>query len=374
MTIVRKINIEGIKQISIYDVLGYFNIEIKNNQFCAVWRGERTPSVSIKNNLFKDFGGEKAGSVIDLWIAITGDNFSTSCQNLTKNFLTHKRQAGANLNQIVKKQFQHITINSLDSKIDGTLYSDIYKHLLHLCPLEGKGLAYTNKRGFDNSFIKTLHFGYISDERNTYWQVNNSLKKHFELKDLVKSGLFNDAGKFKGFLGCLIIPYLNGKDEIVNLQFRKINPKQDEPKYQWLKGINRTPYLYNPCLETAKKAKESGYKVAIYITEGVFDFLSCLQFWDELPEAREHYITGFALGSAVFKIEQEAIQKLVTTGATFVLCLDNDKTGQKKIQDLNKQLSLLGARNVKCWIPPKEVKDVNEFFIKNNTPKKALNE
>ena len=351
-------NIEKIKQnITIKDVLGIANIGIRNNAFRAVWRGDNHASVVIGSNsngeTWKDLATGEKGSVIDLYSLLFNVDFKTSLAELeSKFFLGEDKVPTRQVNQkTVYKPNQH----KLE---DGLKFSAIYEHLVNCNPLEGKGLEYCNNRGFETSFLKSLKFGYIAGDKATYHRVSSSLKKRFDMRTLQKAGLFNENLKFKGYLDCVIIPYLNADGDIVNLQFRALD-KEAKAKYLYLKGIKKVSYLFDSVvssLELYAKAKE---KATVYITEGVFNALCLIQEGN----------LAFALGSSTSLKSWGELQEMAKYNPNIVLCLDPDTAGEGAVKELGARLYTANPTLTIQKLNLPEGKDINDLYLekyKNN--------
>jgi DNA primase len=359
-----KINLEEVKNINIQDVLNHFKIEIKNNQFKAVWRGETSASCSIKNNFFKDFGGDKKGSVIDLWQAITGSDTKTAIHSLNDLFLKGIRSTDFLSPQIVKIEAKNDHVKEQKD------FTPVYTHLLKKCPLAGKAKDYVLKRKLNLKILEGLNFGYINDSKETYFDIQNSMLKHFTLQDLKEAGLFNENGKFKGYFDSIIIPYTSN-NQIKTLQFRYLGNDEKTAKYRFLSNRIKPCFLLDDSIEIIKKSKIQNVKTSCIITEGVFDCISSIQYFPELEQFKGTFLTGFALSSASDTniLSENNLASIVTLSDQILLCFDNDEAGDRATKAIYSKLIQAGMEKSKIlrWIP-ENVKDLNEFFI-NQTEK-----
>lgn len=359
------INLQQVKNINILDVLNHFNIEVKNNFFKAVWRNETSPSCSIKNNFFKDFGGDKQGSVIDLWSAITGQDTKTAIYSLNNLFLKQIPENNLLGPKIVKIEAKERQIKEQKD------YSEIYTHLLNKCPLKGKAKNYLEKRKLNLKILEGLKFGYIDDSKEAYFNIQNSLLKNFPEEDLKCSGLFNEQCKFKGYFDSIIIPYTS-QGLIQTLQFRYLGNDEKTAKYRFLSNRVKPCFLLDDTIEVMRKAKIQNVQTSCIITEGVFDCISAIQYFPDLEQFKGTFLTGFALSSASDTniISDNNLTSIVTLSDQILLCFDNDEAGDRATKAIYTKLTNAGMEKSKVlkWIP-ENVKDLNEFFINNQTTK-----
>lgn len=346
-------NIYQIKQIPIQSLLLDEGITItKNNQFLATWRAELTPSCSIKDNLFKDFGGGQGGSIIDLYSLIHSVDIKTAVKELEDRYIKNTQTP-------LKQEFKAINPPANKEKIACYKYNDIYQYFLGLSPLEGEGLTYLANRKLDVNLLKAFKFGFVDGSKETFHRVKNSLLKRFELKDLQEAGLFNEAGQYKGFNNSIIIPFFSWDNMVSNLQFRKLEP-DSKYKYIYLKNRTKTPWLKDVTLEILKAKYQS---VTTIITEGVFD---CLAGIYHLPAETQSFVTGIALGSASDTgcLTDTEISLIMDRSDRVIFCLDSDTAGQEAMDSLNNRFKRQGDKNkIEVWQAPDKIKDLNQYFI-----------
>ena len=139
----------------------------------------------------------------------------------------------------------------------------------------------------------------------------------------------------------LIIP-VNDKDRrLVGWVSRRLNAN---PKYMYSKGLKKSKLLFGAChLEKHP---------FICITEGSLDTM-----WLD-----QHGIGSVALlGASMSKKQREMLYNITTQ--EFVICLDNDTTGQRAMNKIFKELS--NSFIVSYITLPKGVKDVQDIRNKN---------
>lgn len=131
---------------------------------------------------------------------------------------------------------------------------------------------------------------------------------------------------------------------------RYIQPRynQDGKEIRYSIQSGTTKGLFN------EKVINANTKEPIYVCEGAFDSLSVLQ------EGYTSIATNSTTSVTYF------VNRYIETNckAPIVICLDNDKPGQKRKEKLQKKLDELKTRYVSISYPG-EYKDINEWYIKD---------
>lgn len=77
---------EILQQIKLQDVLNYYNIELIRNKACCPFHNEKTPSFSVKNEIWKCFGCGSGGDLFTFVMKIENVNFNEACRILNEVF------------------------------------------------------------------------------------------------------------------------------------------------------------------------------------------------------------------------------------------------------------------------------------------------
>ena len=341
-----------LNQINILDLAKQLGLNPNKDNFIkSIYKEEKSPSLKLypQTNTYKCYSTGQGGDIFELY-AVT--------QNLdSKNNFKQILDELAGLYGILedKPVLNTQKLETLNpkteykiTKIDGQKYSQIYQKLIEICPVTGDGLAYLVNRGFNPEFLKSKLIGYI--KKNDYTRINDILKAKFGQEDLQKSGLFNESGKFKGYLNSIIIPYLNALKQPENLQFRMLEPLNGQ-KYLFLKNIQKIPYGLDELMDNIDFTISSN----IYFTEGVFD---CLQ----IQQIDGNAIALTSAGDSKL-ISDEHLKEIIRTHTNLILAFDNDDAGQNLTQEFGKRLFKLGARNILTKPLPQGIKDINEYLL-----------
>ena len=323
--------IEQVKAISILDVGRALGFEWKagGSNPCYRGHGTKSPCLSISEGkrLFHCHSCGAKGSNIDL----VKDYFNTS-EGWAINWL--KNQFGIKGDAIQVSDYKIVatgqkTGNEIDTRKDGTAYSDLYRDFLELCEVE-PAIQYITGRGIPRDIAEASGIRVMPK----YLKLDRLIEKYGgqTLQDAGLTAISARTDKpYNTFFNTrLIIPFYirNDKQSIVfnsgneyliaNLQGRNIDGCSGKcdgkckcPKYRFLPNIKTT--IYNS-IDIDKS--EAGTR-EICVTEGVFDCLSCIAI------GHNAIAMGGAANRAIF--EPEIFDKLGRLNVTLVL--DNNKAG-----------------------------------------------
>lgn len=341
-----------LNQINILDLAKQLGLNPNKDNFIkSIYKEEKSPSLKLypQTNTYKCYSTGQGGDLFELY-AVTQNldsksNFKQILDELAELYGITKEKPTLKIQKLE-------TVNPVSgykiTKIEGQNYSKIYQKLIELCPVIGDGLIYLVNRGFNPEFLKSKSIGYI--KKKDYTRISDILKAKFDIVDLKLSGLFNESGKFKGYLNSIIIPYLNAQKHPINLQFRMLEPLNGQ-KYLFLKNIQKIPYGLDELMENI----DFTINPNIYFTEGVFD---CLQ----IQQIEGGAIALTSAGDSKL-ISDENLKEIIRTHKNLILAFDNDEAGQNLTQEFGKRLFKLGARNILTKPLPEGIKDINEYLL-----------
>ena len=229
--------------------------------------------------------------------------------------------------------------------------SRIFEEMFNYCQRYNKSEMFNNylqiKRSISPEFISKYKLFYIEN----YFEVNNHLKKQFQMDDLHRSGLYNEKGNLIFAKHRIIIPYLR-KGQIIYLRARyfdqEFNTDCKGSKYIGLKNdalnVNTAKRLYN--LDTIDKMYEFEF---IHITEGEFDAIICEQM-------------GFNCVAipGVGNLPLQQLEKVKHFNP--VICVDNDEAGKSLENNLTEYFNKRGKTVTIKNLPQKDITD----FYKDN--------
>ena len=270
---------EAIKQrVSIADVIEHLGIKTRGKLMRCP-----TPEHEDKNpsTFFDDSTGRwtcqscgARGSVIDLWMHQTGEDFKQTLDSLQSVFLggefldlSEQTERGASLTNSVLIPRK----KARNTEKATALYEALYSFCLSQSqkyPSNQNRLshgAYMKSRGLLNSTLKRFRVFVLSNYKATF----EHLLESFGSSGLSNADLLSNSGNFRPYRHRLFIPYLVG-GSIVGGHVRAINPKPDEPKYL---AFGRTDeFLFNADYLLGLNRGDT-----VHVFEGAFDCMSAIQ-------------------------------------------------------------------------------------------------
>lgn len=225
------------------------------------------------------------------------------------------------------------------------------QHLLYLSDKARNTRNYLNSRLTKEQQLY-WKFGYFPNDENLFELLSLVSKEELEELNLyypkyISGGEF-PHGHFSEHN--LVLPFYNEHNEVISLLGRSIlNDEQRSAallnKYKYSSGVKKELFVYG-----LNKAKESIIQHnCVVCVEGQFDCISL----------HNHGITNtIALGWAnVSKYQFFQIHRYTNN---IILMLDNDEAGQKSKDKI--KIKYKDHANIKTINPPKEYKDIDEFF------------
>ena len=359
------------------DRLGY---PVQRNGFCfSIYKQEKTPSLKLypATDSFYDFSSGEHGSVIDFYMGVYSVDFATAVKELGDLYGITYGQSDR-VRQKPVKAVRQSTENifecmSIDERILYEERAGISDEKQALIEVQ-KYRIERNSEIFEHLFLYCTERGwnaeawkYLTDERmlgprtvvffklffiKNYFEVNNHLKKRYDMEDLRRAGLFNlkedGSGNLIFYNHRLIIPYLHNK-KIVYLRGRYFDSynstKTSSNKYLGLRndalGVNTPKRFYNIDALTGILPGEK-----VYITEGEFDAM----LLEDLG-CRAIAIPG------VGNLPKAEKFKLLSK-AEVVVCPDNDEAGRKMLDVIQKVFRDMGKE---VYVKRFNEKDVTDF-------------
>lgn len=314
----------------------------KNKTNCFL-HNDKTPSLSfnIRTNMWKCFGCNSGGNVIELVKRKNNVDFKDACL-----WLEH-HCTGAEISHATRqiKTQQKNAIKSLKNtkrytESDYELYDEIINHL----SLSDKAVRYLcGERALSYDVLAQHHVVSLENPSELY----NWLSSKFNSERLIKAGVVQNKeygiqlfGKSRG----IIFPYYNMDKKIVNLQFRSYET-QKKAKYLFLSGIPTC--MYNEDVLNTLKPND-----VVYLCEGAIDALSIMT------------MNGVAVGiPGAAALKDEWIELLKRFYIKIVL--DNDNTGKENAEKYKEILTEKKINASICRVAP--YKDVNEKLTKEKS-------
>jgi DNA primase catalytic core len=297
----------------------------KSKNYLCLFHQEKTPSMHIynKTNKFHCFGCGAWGDVIALYRKLTDCDFSKAVKELSSKYLNIDSDSNSYTRPPERNYYDRIQDRIKSDyaayEIVKLNYSEIYMdfctyinrpekfNVAEAAPV----LEYLQRRGFDIDFLSGFGFLILTN----YNQVNNHLKKTYDMDRLKASGLFSETGNLKFYKHKIIIPYFDSQGNIISIEGRRID---NEKERKYLKTCLTYPFNLDTLPQIQSKR--------IYIAEGVFNCLSLL--YAGFP--------AIALGSAN-NFKPFLIPLFRKYGISeLVFCFDNDKnlSGQKALEKI----------------------------------------
>lgn len=199
--------------------------------------------------------------------------------------------------------------------------------------LAEKGITYATQERFNLRWIDDYH------------AADAGLKRTFGADVLTEYGLLSKKGNLVFWAHRLIFPFY-WKGDVVDVQGRNIHAKDKNQRFQNTRGANPLPYN----ADDIRRAREDD--APIYVCEGATDTMT-------LAQSGRHVIG--IVGTGGFKPAWvEALD-----GLDVFLALDNDQAGRNAAAKIAKVFLDNGRAVPQYVILPDGVKDVNEFFRRN---------
>lgn len=327
---------EILEQASVRAVLESYGLSVVRNKTICPFHTDHDPSLSIT----------KDDKIWNCFVCGEKGNAITFVQKYEEKVLGNTKfetlDAMKKVNEICNL---NVDLSMLDNKKKDNQYvhnSHTYteKEKSHLALLErltkigsyilkyskeADARNYLASRGFDESLMTELDFGYIPQ-----YQVEEYIKKKtFPLEDLMEIGFvrMDDKFNYHPFFGDrLLIPIKDERGNTVAFSGRGI--KGEEPKY--LHSASTEIFKKNNILYNYDSAKKYSYGNAIYVVEGFMDVAGGKKIGIQNIVA--------SMGTSLSDEQLSMIQKL---DSEIILMRDNDKAGKnamiKEVPELLKK-------------------------------------
>ena len=336
-------DISELEKIPIMEVAKKLGIVVKNKKAICFMHKEKTASLSFdtKKNIWKCFGCNTGGAVINLVMKRNNFDFKRACDWLEKEFF----HGQPSFNR-TKENYQLKRTYKKKTLVKEAIHEpdhEIYSYVINSLMLSEKDVDYlTIERALDLEVIKKNNIRTIDNIKSFY----KNIRGQFNENRLIAAGLLKvaDDGQVKDtwWRSGILFPYYNYHGEIETLQLRPHQPFPPNAKYILLSNIS-------PCLYNEESLKSMENNSVLYICEGAPDTLSMLSYGLNavgLPGA------GTMKDSWIELIGRFSI----------IIVFDNDTAGQKGADDLSERLKDKGI-SVKKKKISSQYHDVNQMLI-----------
>lgn len=221
---------------------------------------------------------------------------------------------------------------------------DIYEAFLQLTPLAHSGLKYLQDRCLSNETISEFRIGQVIDSE----AILRELMRRFGTERVAGSGLLAErwgieSQKLLFPEGSIVFPFYEGSRPAY-LQARTISNVRHHPKWWNLKQRKRRVYNLNALAENGMNS--------FAICEGIMDTLTAVDLG----------YSAVGLMGVSARLTGEHLKQL--RGKHVSLLLDWDEAGERRAEELQLELHRLGIPSTRKSRPLREVKDLNEYYVK----------
>lgn len=295
---------------------------------------ERNPSffVSPQKQIFKCFGCNIAGDVINFYMKIENLNFKEAVKNLADKF-----------NIKIDFKEEKFYENKKLLEINRLALNFFKKNLIK----NQEVINYLKKRGLTEETINFFDLGYA--EKGSYLR-DYLFSLGYKLEDLKEISLVNEKNEDK-FQGRIIFPLITQKRKLIGFIGRLYPESGYGPKYLNSAENNlfkKSKFLYGLVYSQSEIEKNK----EVIIVEGQFDFL--LAFQNGIKNI-------VAVSGSSFT--QDHLNTLKTITKNFTLGFDNDLAGFKS--SWKAALMLLANKLEVSKLIFEPAKDLAEFFLNN---------
>ena len=327
--------------VNIVDVISsYVSLTPRGKNYFGIcpFHDDNNPSMSVNNEkqIYKCFSCGATGTVF---------KFLMDYENITFNEAVKKI---ADIGGIQVEIAEPKKIK--DYKVQHDIYDlslKFYTNNINT-PKGKEAKEYLKKRKIDDNTIKEFEIGLSLDNKNT---LSNILKKKFDIKEILKSGLVgkNDYGIYDLYTNRIMFPLYDLNGKIVAYSGR-IYKTKDNSKYintRETEIFKKGELLYN-----YHRARDiARQKNQIIIMEGFMDVI------------RAHTIdiknVIATMGTAVTKTQANLIKKMAKE---IILCFDGDEAGAKATKACAEELNKIGV--IPKVVRLEENLDPDEYIIK----------
>lgn len=349
-----KQDVEEIKRrIDIVELVNeYVQLTPAGSNFKALspFRSERTPSfmVSPELQIFKDFGGDKAGDVFTFLMEVEGVTFREALEVLAERAGV-KLQTGSNAHQSTASSEAKKKL--FDVLQDSTkLYQAIWKH-----PQYGqKARDYIATRGLQEATLEEFGVGFAPQSYSTL--THSLTKRGYSAQELVEAGMGVQSkhGKlYDRFRGRIMIPIRDPLGRTVGFTGRVLPEFDDGKMGKYVNSPQTSLFDKKRLLFGLDVAKiHIKQKKRVILVEGQMDVMMSHQAGVNEVVA----VSGTALTDDHIKLIQRYTK-------TFCLCFDNDSAGLEACKRSAKKILEHGG--VVSVIPLRSGKDAADIIHEN---------
>jgi DNA primase len=302
------------QKLDIVDIIGeYITLIPAGSNYKAIspFRTEQTPSfiVSPELQIYKDFGGDKAGDIFQFIMDIEGVPFPEALNILSQkagiSLKTYSKDGQVNIDN--KKTLLNILSDS----------TKIYHSILNHISYGQKGLEYLVSRGITNELIDLFEIGLAPQNYHT---LSKKLSQKYSNNDIEASGMAISSDKnniYDRFRGRIMIPIKDTLGRVVGFTGRVLPEYDDGKMGKYVNSpqtivFDKSKLLFG--LSQAKIDIKSNNRVII--VEGQMDVIMSHKAGVKEVVA----VSGTAL-------TENHITTLLRYTNQFILAFDNDKAG-----------------------------------------------
>lgn len=306
------------------------------------FHSERTPSFSVSpdKQLYHCFGCGASGNVISFVMDIENMTFPEALEWLAEraNITLPQNSEYTDFQYQQKKRLY---------EINRRLANYYYLLLKH----SSKGIEYLNKRGLNQSTIKTFGIGYSKDSWDNAYRF--LLKQKVSSEEMLKIGLVakgRNGRLYDRFRDRLMIPIQNSRDQIIGFGGRIMNDDKHAPKY--LNSPESIIFSKGYELFNLNRAKKNIQNDQLILVEGYMDVIALFQYGIKNVVA--------ALGTAFTEHHVKLLERYVNS---VVLCFDGDQAGEKATM---RAIDILKKSDLEIKVLRLNAEDDPDSFIRKN--------
>jgi DNA primase len=306
------------------------------------FHNERTPSFSVSpdKQLYHCFGCGASGNVISFVMDIENMTFPEALEWLAEraNITLPRNSEYTDLQYQQKKRYY---------EINRRLANYYYLLLKH----STKGIKYLNKRGLNQSTVKTFGIGYSKDSWDNAYRFLSKQKVTSE--EMLTIGLIakgKNGRLYDRFRDRLMIPIQNSRDQIIGFGGRIMSNDRNAPKY--LNSPESIIFSKGYELFNLNRAKKNIRNDQLILVEGYMDVIALFQYGIKNVVA--------ALGTAFTEHHVKLLERYVNS---VVLCFDGDQAGEKATL---RAIEILKKSDLEIKVLRLNVEDDPDSFIRKN--------
>ncbi len=310
-----------------------------DSYFCLCpWHDDKTPSLSFtpSKNMFKCFGCDRSGSVIDLVMFMEKVGTGEAIKILKRKHVGSSTIKISSVPRVEGKKTE------LLSPTRQKLISVVNEHYHNSLKRNSRPVEYLLKRNIrQGELIDQFKIGYVDGSL-----VGKLPETDIEILQSV--GLLNEHG-YEHFRDCVVFPVISETGEVTEIYGRCLDKARG--KHFYLPGEHLG--IFNP--------KALAYK-EIFLCESIIDALSLMGL-GYLNVTSSFGINGFT-SEMFFQLKEKGVDKVI-------ICYDSDKSGEKASFSLGEKLSKVDIESDRIYFVQK---DANDFLCKSSNPQAEFEE